>query len=48
MVRVKRRAPVDYRLCNQTVTLYHWDGQETVTRRVIEMGPFWTSKRSRT
>lgn len=26
-MRIKRRgAPVDYRLCNQTVTLYHWAG----------------------
>lgn len=40
MVRVKRRAPVDYRLCNQTVTIYHWDGKESYTRRVIEKGVF--------
>ena len=37
MVPLKRRdGPLDYRLCNQTVTLYHWDGQDTVTRTVIE------------
>ena len=40
MVCVKRRTPVDYRLCNQTVTIYHWDGKETYTRRVIEKGAF--------
>lgn len=41
MVRVKRReGPLTYRLCNQTVTLYHWNGKETVTRRVIEKGAF--------
>lgn len=27
--------PVDYRLCNQTVTIYHWDGKEAYTRKVI-------------
>jgi len=37
MVRIVRRdCPVDYRLCNQIVTLYHWDGAETVTRWVVE------------
>lgn len=37
MVRLKRReGPVDYRLCNQTVTVYHWDGKDEVTRRVFE------------
>lgn len=45
MVRVKWRLPMDYRLCNQTVTLYHWDGQETVTRRVIEKGAFLDFKK---
>lgn len=40
-MRIKRRtAPVDYRLCNQTVTLYHWNGCDDVTRRVIENGAF--------
>lgn len=34
MVRIKRRGcPVDYRLCNQTVTVYHRDGDK-VTRTV--------------
>ena len=36
MVNIKRRtSPVDYRLCNQTVTVYHWDGKDTYTRKVI-------------
>lgn len=47
MVRIKRReSPVDYRLCNQTVTLYHWDGKETITRRVIEKGAFLDFKKN--
>lgn len=46
MVRVKRRqCPVDYGLCNQTVTVYHWDGKEEVTRRVIEKGAFLDFKK---
>ena len=46
MVPLKRRdGPLDYRLCNQTVTLYHWDGQDTVTRRVIEKGAFLDFKK---
>lgn len=46
MVRLKRREnPVDYRLCNQTVTLYHWDGKETVTRRVVEKRAFLDFKK---
>ena len=32
----KRAAPVDYRLCNQTVTIYHWDGKDAYTRTVRE------------
>lgn len=46
MVRVRRReGPADYRLCGQTVTLYHWDGKETFTRRVIEKGAFLDFKK---
>ena len=31
MVKIKRRTcPVDYRLCNQTVTVYHKDGDNYV------------------
>ena len=36
MVRIKARtSPVDYSLCNQTVTVYHWDGKDTYTRKVF-------------
>lgn len=36
MVKIKRRnCPVDYRMCNQTVTVYHKDG-DTYTRTVYE------------
>lgn len=46
MVRVRRRnGPADYRLCNQTVTLYHWDGGDAVTRQVIEKGAFLDFKK---
>lgn len=37
MVNIKRRtSPVDYSLCNQTVTIYHWDGDKAYTRKVIK------------
>lgn len=36
MLRLRPICPVDYRLCNQTVTVYHWDGEATYTRRVID------------
>lgn len=37
MVKIKRRtSPVDYSLCNQTVTVYHWDGKNAYTRKVFE------------
>lgn len=36
MATIKRRtSPVDYRLCNQTVTIYHWDGASAYTRKVF-------------
>lgn len=36
MVRIKiRTCPVDYRMCNQTVTVYHKDG-DAYTRTVYE------------
>ena len=45
-MRINRRSsPVDYRLCNQTVTIYHWDGKEAFTRRVIENGAFLDFKK---
>ena len=34
MLSVRSGCPVDYRLCNQTVTVYHWDGKQTYTRTV--------------
>ncbi len=34
MLSIKRACPVDYRLCNQTVTVYRRDG-DTYTRRVF-------------
>ncbi len=30
MVNIKRRCPVDYRLCNQTVTVYHQDANQYI------------------
>lgn len=46
MVRVKRRdGPVDYRLCNQTVTVYHWDGKDGYSRKLIEKGAFLDFKK---
>lgn len=36
MLALKRRdCPVDYRMCNQTVTVYHWDGKDSYTRKVF-------------
>lgn len=36
MVSIKRReTPADYSLCNQTVTVYHWDGGTGYTRKVF-------------
>lgn len=40
------RPPVDYRLCNQTVTIYHWDSAtDETTRKVIEKGAFLDFKK---
>lgn len=36
----------DYRLCDQTVTIYHWDGKYSYTRRVIEKGAFLDFKKT--
>lgn len=47
MVNIKPRlSPVDYRLCNQTVTIYHWDGGTGYTRKVIEKGAFLDFKKT--
>lgn len=35
MLCVRKRDPVDYSKCNQTVTVYHWDGKETYTRTIV-------------
>lgn len=35
-----RKCPVNYCLCNQTVSIYHWDGGTAFTRKVIESGAF--------
>lgn len=43
MQRLRHEPPVDYRLCRQTVTLYHWDGSR-VTRRV-RRDAFFDSKK---
>lgn len=34
MLSVRNRPPVDYSKCDQTVTVYHWDGKDTYTRTV--------------
>ncbi|NLU24144.1 MAG: hypothetical protein GXW99_05390 [Clostridiales bacterium] len=34
MFCVQNRHPVDYSMCNQTVTVYHWDGKTAYTRTV--------------
>lgn len=31
-----KTSPVDYSQCNQTVTIYHWDGASNYTTTVIE------------
>lgn len=41
----RRGCPVDYSLCNQTVTVYHWDGAATYTRTVIH-GAFLDFKKT--
>lgn len=45
-MRIKRRlSPVDYSQCDQTVTIYHKDG-ETYTRKVIKEGAFLDFKKT--
>lgn len=45
MVSIKKRtSPVDYSLCNQTVTVYHWDGKDTYTRKVFTEAFFESKK----
>nr|DAZ64038.1 MAG TPA: hypothetical protein [Caudoviricetes sp.] len=46
MVRIKRRtSPVDYRLCTQTVTIYHKSG-DTYTHKIVEGGAFLDFKKT--
>lgn len=46
MVRIRRRNdPVNYSLCNQTVTIYHWDGGDSYSRKIIEKGAFLDFKK---
>lgn len=35
MLSVHKKSPVDYRLCNQTVTIYHKDGDK-FTRKTVK------------
>lgn len=44
MLSVRRACPVDYRLCNQTVTVYHRDG-DSYTSRVFD-NAFFDSKKN--
>lgn len=46
MLRFRPACPVDYRLCNQTVTVYHQNGEGDYTRRVIEKGAFLDFKKT--
>lgn len=46
MVRIRRRdGPLNYSLCNQTVTIYHWDGKDGYSRKIIEKGAFLDFKK---
>ena len=36
MLMLRPTCPVDYSLCNQTVTIYHWDGVTEYTTTVIQ------------
>ena len=46
MVRLRRRdSPMSYRLCVQTVTLYHKGDGDEITRRVVEQGAFLDFKK---
>ena len=35
MLSVRPHPPVDYSKCDQTVTVYHWDGKQDYTRTVF-------------
>ena len=36
MLMLRPTCPVDYSLCNQTATIYHWDGVTEYTTTVIQ------------
>ena len=46
MLMLKTNSPVDYRLCSQTVTVYHDNLDGTYTRTVIERGAFLDFKKT--
>lgn len=46
MLRLSASSPVDYRLCNQTVTVYHQDAPGSITRTVVERGAFLDFKKT--
>lgn len=46
MLRLLDHPPVDYRLCNQTVTVYHQDAPGSYTRTVVEHGAFLDFKKT--
>ena len=46
MLMLRPTCPVDYRLCNQTVTIYHCDGKDTYTRKVVKKGAFLDFKKT--
>ena len=46
MLMLKPTCPVDYSQCNQTVTIYHWDGGSTYTTKVIH-NAFFERKHSK-
>ena len=46
MMRVKKVPPVDYRLCNQTVTLYHLEQLDPFSCiRIVFQGAFFDAKK---
>ena len=36
MRMLRTTCPANYQMCNQTVTVYHWDGGANYTRKVID------------
>lgn len=35
MLAISRQNPLNYALCNQTVTVYHWDGASAYSKQVF-------------